>query len=131
MATDTMSNLMVEFKGGQKITMKLRQPPSLTVKRLETRIPFQSSAHRWGDEVYFEAPFHSDLEHDSRQDMDVGDVAYWPDGDAIAIFFGPTPVSTSLAPRAYSPCNIIGRVEGDASVLRSVREGASLVVKIV
>jgi len=126
-----MFTLEVEFKGGQKVLVKLRQPPTPTVKRLETKVPFHSSAHRWGDEVYFEAPFHSDIEHDSRQDMEVGDVAFWPDGDSIAIFFGPTPVSQGHKPRAYGPCNIIGLVEGDVSVLRSVKEGTGLVVKMV
>lgn len=109
--------------------MALRQPPTPTIGRLATQLPFRSSAHRWGDEVYFEVPFHSDIEQDARQDMEVGDVAFWPDGDALAIFFGPTPVSRDHRPRAYSPCNVIGRVEGDASVLKAVREGAGLVVR--
>ena len=126
-----MFTLEVEFKGGQKVLVALRQPPTSTVRHLATKIPFHSSAHRCGDEVFFEAPFHSDLEQDARQDMEVGEVAFWPDGNAIAIFFGPTPVSTGHKPRAYSPCNIIGRVEGDVSVLRAVREGAGLVVKML
>jgi hypothetical protein len=125
-----MFTLVVEFKGGQRILVALRQPPTPTVKHLATKIPFHSLAHRWGDEIYFGAPFHSDLEQDARQDMEVGDVAFWPDGDALAIFFGPTPVSKGHRPRAYSPCNIIGRVEGDISALKAVREGTELVVKI-
>jgi len=124
-----MFKLLVEFMGGQKVHVALRQPSTPTVRHLATKVPFHSSAHRWGDEVYFEAPFHSDLESDARQDMDIGDVAFWPDGDAIAMFFGPTPVSKGLKPRAYSPCNVIGRIEGDSSVLRGVREGAAVVVR--
>lgn len=126
-----MFTLEVEFRGGQRVLVKLRQPPTPTVKHLETKIPFHSSAHRWGDEVYFEAPFHSDLEPDSRQDMEIGEVAFWPEGDSIAIFFGATPASKGHKPRAYSPCNIIGKVEGDVSVLRAVREGTGLVVKMI
>ena len=129
MEGSAMFTMEVEFKGGQKVHVALRQPPTPTVKHLATKIPFHSSAHRWGDEIYFEAPFHSDLEHDARQDMEVGDVAFWPDGDAIAIFFGPTPVSQGHMPRAYSPCNIIGKVEGDISPLKAVHEGVPLVVK--
>ena len=122
-------SLEVEFKGGHKVVAALRHPPTPTVKQLATRLPFQSTAHRWGDEIYFEAPFHSDLEADARKEMEVGEVAFWPEGDAIAIFFGPTPVSDDHKPRAYSPCNIIGRIENDVSVLRVVREGDPLVVK--
>ena len=127
--TIAMFNLEIDFEGGHKALVTLRQPPSETVKRLEVRLPFHSSAHRWGDEVYFDAPFHSDIESDARQDMEVGDVAFWPDGDAIALFFGPTPVSKGRKPCAFSPCNLIGKVEGDASVLRTIREGAGLVVR--
>ena len=121
----------VEFLGGIKVRVKLRHPPTQTVKVLETKLPFRSAAHRWGDEVYFEVPFHSVLEKDSRQEMEVGDVAFWPGGDAVAIFFGPTPVSDSHLPKAYSPCNVIGKVDGDVSILKPVREGTTLVARLL
>ena len=89
-------------------------------------VPFSSNASTWGDEVYFHAPFHAELEADARAEMEIGDVAFWPDGDAIAIFFGPTPASVDNEPRAYSPCNLIGTLEGDISVLKRVKSGSSL-----
>ncbi len=91
-------------------------------------MPIKSKANRWGEEVYFEVPFHAPLEPDARQDMEPGDVAFWPDGDAIAIFFGPTPISKGNLPRAYSPCNIVGKLEGDPSGLRRVKDGFGLEV---
>jgi len=71
-------------------------------------------------------PFHAEIEPDARQDMEVGEVAFWPDGDALAIFFGPTPVSVGKKPRAYSPCNLIGRIDGDVSSLRNITEGTKI-----
>ena len=65
---------------------------------------------------------------DARTEVEVGELGYWPVGRAFCIFFGPTPVSTGNQPRAYSPVNILGRVLGDATRLRSVRAGTSVSV---
>ena len=123
-----MARIRVEFKGGESITIQLRPDPTPTTEVLLTSIPFSSSANTWGDEVYFNAPFHAELETDARAEMDIGDVAFWPDGDAIAIFFGRTPSSVDGKPRAYSPCNLIGTLDGNISALRRVRSGHSLEV---
>ena len=95
---------------------------------LLSAVPFTSETNRWGDEIYFTAPFHSEIEADARALMQVGDVAYWPDGDAIALFFGRTPASIDDRPRAYSPCNILGTVEGDPIRLTRVATGSSVEV---
>jgi hypothetical protein len=56
----------------------------------------------------------------------VGTLAYWPPGQAFCIFFGPTPASKGREPRAYSPVNRLGRITGDATVLRGVRSGVKV-----
>jgi hypothetical protein len=118
-----MGKVRVRFKDGPEIAVVLRQDETPSTRSLMSVQPFSSRAQTWGEEVYFEAPFHVDLEKDARALMEVGEVAFWPGGDAIAIFFGPTPASTGPAPRAYSPCNILGRVEGDPRELKRVRAG--------
>jgi hypothetical protein len=125
-----MPTLRVSFKDGPDIAIALREEATPTVQGLMSSAPFQSRANRWGDEVYFEAPVSATAEKDARALMDVGEVAFWPDGSALAIFFGPTPVSTDDKPRAYSPCNIVGRVVGDVAPLRSVATGASVTVTL-
>jgi hypothetical protein len=55
--------------------------------------------------------------------VEVGDVAYWPPGESMCIFFGPTPVSKASEPRAYSPVNVFGKVIGDPLVFRKVKNG--------
>ncbi|HEX9908365.1 MAG TPA: cyclophilin-like fold protein [Thermoplasmata archaeon] len=112
--------------GGLEVRVRLRSDTTPTARGLLSVLPVSTTAHRWGDEVYFELPFHADLEPDARADMSVGEVAFWPDGDAMAVFFGRTPVSEDERPRAYSPCNIVGSVEGDPTVLRAVREGSKV-----
>ena len=62
-------------------------------------------------------------ENDAREEVEVGELGYWPVGSAFCIFFGPTPVSTDEKPRAYSPVNIIGKIHGELVELKSVRDG--------
>jgi hypothetical protein len=122
-----MGRILVRFGNGLEIRIALRaETPS--VRALLKSLPFKSSVHRWGDEIYFASPFHSGREGDSRIEMNVGEVAFWPDGDAVALFFGPTPASTDENPRAYSPCNILGRVDGSLESLKTVSEGMSVEV---
>ena len=91
-------------------------------------LPIDGRANTWGEEIYFEIPVNAALEEDAIEEVEVGTLAYWPTGRALCIFFGPTPVSTGTLPRAYSPVNIIGKISGDTSALKNVRNGA--VVKV-
>jgi hypothetical protein len=93
-------------------------------------LPVEAKASLWGDEIYFEIPVRMDLEPDAREDVEIGEMGYWPVGRAFCIFFGPTPSSTGSAPMAASAVNIIGRVNGDASVFRRVRSGEKVRIRI-
>ncbi|HID90711.1 TPA: DUF3830 family protein [Candidatus Bathyarchaeota archaeon] len=93
-----------------------------TAEAVINALPIEGRANRWGDEIYFSIPVRAD-EENSQVVTDLGDIAYWPPGNALCIFFGPTPVSRGDEPRAYSPVNVIGKVKGDLSLLRRVRGG--------
>ena len=123
-----MPTLRLSFENGPEISVTLREDETATVEKVLSSVPFRAKVNRWGDEVYFDAPVSAELEEDARAAMDVGEVAFWPDGSAMAIFFGPTPVSTDGRPRAYSACNVLGEVSGDATLLRSVVTGSSVEV---
>ena len=99
-----------------------------TAQAVIDALPLIGAANVWGEEIYFEIPVDSD-EENGQQDMEVGDIAYWPAGKAMCIFFGPTPVSESEKPRAYSPVNLFARVVGDARILKRVQEGETIGVK--
>lgn len=99
---------------------------SSTAQQVWNALPIQGTAHVWGDEIYFEIPVRVAQSPDARAEVEVGELGYWPVGHAFCIFFGPTPVSTDERPRAYSPVNILGRVLGDATRFRRVREGTSV-----
>ncbi len=91
-------------------------------------LPLRGTANIWGDEVYFSIPVHIEEAQDARQEVGIGDLGFWPVGDAFCIFFGPTPVSTSEIPKAYSPVNVFGHIQGDATELRKVSNGDEIKV---
>jgi hypothetical protein len=92
---------------------------SATADALYLALPVEAYVNVWGEEIYFEVPVHMKLE-DGRKVLEVGEVAYWPQGDAFCLFFGPTPVSKGPEPEAYSPVSPLGRVVSDIEALRSI-----------
>jgi hypothetical protein len=101
---------------------------SETAAAIHEILPVEGTANLWGEEIYFEIDLALEPEADAREAVEVGDLAYWPEGRAFCIFFGPTPASTDSRPRAYSPVNVFGRITGDASRLNRVPHRQKLVV---
>jgi len=92
-------------------------------------LPIRSKAMRWGDEVYFNAPVHVGVEN-GREVVDKGTIAFWPPGDSLCIFWGPTPASRRPDEiRPASSVNVIGKVIDDPSIFSRVREGSEIVVE--
>lgn len=113
---------MIKIKAG-KVELSAELNDSSTADAVWKVLPIEAVANRWGDEIYFEIPVRQEEAEDARQDMQVGELAYWPVGAAFCIFFGRTPASSGPQPRAYSNVNPFGAVHGDASLLRGVRDG--------
>ncbi|MFJ4655459.1 cyclophilin-like fold protein [Nocardia sp. NPDC088792] len=101
-----------------------------TVKALSAALPISATANTWGDEVYFGTGVNVPREPDARQVVDAGTVAFWTDGDALALPFGPTPISRGDECRLASPCNLLGRIDGDPRLLATVRDGDSIRVEL-
>jgi len=66
---------------------------------------------------------------EAKEVVSLGDIAYWPQGQAMCIFFGMTPVSKGDEIRPVSPVNVIGRIEGDPKVLRQVKQGDKITIE--
>lgn len=99
-----------------------------TAQKIWEDLPIEGSAQTWGDEIYFGIPVQHEHEPDARAECEVGDIAYWPPGTAFCIFFGPTPMSSGDGPVAASPVNPLGKIEGDATVFKSVQSGTAVVI---
>jgi hypothetical protein len=90
-------------------------------RAIAARLPITATPHEWGDEFYFEIPLALPSDETARSAVKVGEIGYWPPGRALAVFFGPTPMSTGADPVPASAVNIVGRIIGDATVLRRAK----------
>jgi hypothetical protein len=110
--------------GDVSVAAELNDSPSAAA--ILEALPIEASGSRWGEEIYFSIPVKQGSAPDARADMEVGELAYWPPGNAFCIFFGPTPASDGDAPRAASPVNPIGRIVDDVETLKDVPDGATV-----
>jgi len=99
-----------------------------TAKNIYESLPFCGSVNLWGDEIYFSIPVQTRAEN-TKTVVELGDIAYWPPGNAFCIFYGPTPMSQRDEIRPASAVNVFGKILGDPSVLKKVSLGEKIFVK--
>ena len=104
-----------------KARFGVRLNETKTADRLLASLPLRGDGDFWGEEIYFDVGV--DLpEENPKAEVEVGDVAYWRPGTAICLFYGKTPASTSEKPRAASPVTVVGKLVGDPSRLKSLKD---------
>ena len=92
-----------------------------TAAAIAGALPIETTPEEWGDEFYFEIPVEMSLDETATTKVKIGDIGYWPPGNDLAIFFGPTPISSGAEPVPASDVNLVGRITGDATVLRNAK----------
>ncbi len=122
-----MAEKIVIKAGGNVFEGELND--SMTGKKIYDGLPIRSNGQRWGGEIYFSIAVSCELEEDSREVLEEGELGYWPPGQAFCIFFGPTPASGGDEIRAASAVNIVGRIKGDLSGLWDVPDGAEVCIE--
>ncbi len=115
--------------GSVSVEAELAQTPCAGA--IAGALPITAAPNEWGDEFYFEVPVHVPLDETATRVVKIGDIGYWPPGDAIAIFFGPTPLSKGQEPVPASEVNIIGKIIGDATILKKAKGASSIRLELI
>ena len=113
-----MPKIVFEFTG---VKLEAETLPTPSAEKILATLPVEASVQTWGDEVYFGIGVKIPRESDARALVKAGEIAFWPDGSAIAIGFGPTPISAPGEIRLASPCNIWAKAIGDVRRLKGVK----------
>ena len=110
------------------VTVQAELNDGKTAAAIAAALPIQARGQTWGDEIYFDIGLALAPEA-PREVVEMGDLGYWPPGQAFCIFFGPTPMSRGDEIRPASPVNVVGRVIDDPRSLKSVRSGARVTIE--
>ncbi len=99
-----------------------------TAQAIWEALPVKGRANLWGEEIYFSIPVSLELEI-GQELVSIGDLGYWPQGNAFCLFFGPTPISRGDEVRPASAVTVFGRVTGDTTVFKQVTSGTEITVE--
>lgn len=123
-----MARIRFDF-GTLTLDVELLDTP--TAQAIAAALPISSSVLTWGEEVYFDVPVAAAREANARAVITPGEIAYWPQGSAIAIGFGRTPISKGNETRLASPCNVFAKAIGNVKLLGKVKTGTKVAVTVV
>ncbi len=114
-----MNKIVIKI-GDLVLPAQLNDTP--TAQKIAKALPIRARFNTWGDEIYFPIPVQAELDESAREEVEMGDLGYWPEGSAFCIFFGPTPMSSGDRIVPASAVNIVGKVLGDAVRLKEVMD---------
>jgi len=121
-------NIVVIIRGLESITIELDDTNSpKTCASFIKSLPFSVNAHIWGEEIYTDESPITQPEENAKDLVELNDVAYWPNGRAICLFFGPTPIGKKGEIKPYSGVNVVGKIINTGrSVIENFREGTKI-----
>jgi len=113
----------------KEITIHAELFDTLCAKTIADVLPIEARPNEWGDEFYFTIPVEMSLDKTATKEVKAGDIGYWPPGNALAIFFGPTPLSLGIDPVPASEVNLVGRITDDAALLRKAKGAVKIKIE--
>ena len=106
-----------------------------TFQAILENLPIEISITKWGDELYTEKTQINANEENAKREVNYLDVAYWPEGNALCLFYGPTPISRDGQILAYSPVNLVGKIIPNGNekdeLLQKIKDNTRVIFKSV
>ena len=124
-----MSNNILISIGKVKIEAQLLDTP--TAQNIKDALPFASKTQTWGEEIYFETPVMAEIEEDAKDVIEAGELAFWTQGNCIAIGFGKTPASVGDEIRLAAKTNIWAHAITDVTLLKSCKAGDFVFIEMI
>ena len=123
--------ILASIAGLENIIIELDDTNSpKTCASLLQSLPFSVNAHVWGEEIYTDESPIAQPEENAKDLVSINDVAYWPSGKAICLFFGPTPIGKKGEIKPYSPVNVVGKIiDPDKSIIKKFTDGTKISFK--
>ncbi len=123
--------ILASITGFENINIELNDTLSpKTCQSIIDSLPFSVNAHVWGEEIYTDESPISQAEENAKDLVSINDVAYWPSGKAICLFFGPTPIGKKGEIKPYSPVNVVGKIiSADKSIIKKFTDGQEISFK--
>ena len=120
--------ILANISGLENIIIELDYTNSpKTCKDILDSLPFSVSAHLWGEEIYTDESPITQPEENAKALVELNDVAYWPSGKAMCLFFGPTPIGKKGEIKPYSPVNVVGKITNpDKTILSKIKDGVKI-----
>ena len=94
-----------------------------TARLISKSVPINSKIQMWGEEIFFNTNIQVAIENDAKEVMQLGELAFWTEGSAIAIGYGKTPVSIDQEIRLIGPCNVWGNASFKKLDFNNVKPG--------
>lgn len=120
--------MQVNFKTDE-VSFLVELNNSHTAREIVEKLPIESTVSTWGDEIYFDIGFKAAAEG-ATMEVSIGDVAYWPQGKCLCVFFGPTPASNSQEPVPASPVVVVGKTNSPPQELKTIQLGQKITVEV-
>ncbi|MFH1753740.1 MAG: cyclophilin-like fold protein [Candidatus Omnitrophota bacterium] len=122
-----MKKIIIE-SGNGNVALDIDTIDNPTAKEIDKALPLESTVSTWGDEIYFDIGVHAP-DRGATLDVNIGDVAYWAQGQCLCIFFGRTPASDTEKPVPASGVVTVGKTKVDPDILRKVKPGSRVRVE--
>jgi len=121
-----MTLIKIEFN---EISIEAELNDSKTANNIKKILPISNTVNIWGDEIYFQIDVNDD-ENNAKEIVELGDIGFWPPGNAFCLFFGLTPLSQKDEIKPASPINVVGKLKGNLDSLKSIKIGENVKVSL-